>query len=1048
MSPTKEVPIQFSQSHLRGDDSTTAIEQQWAKSMKLNSKSLKKILSHLISPFALGLVVTFGMTYLALQYYSNQHDTISKEHSLSGLIQQLHEKTVDWRMTDRGQRPGSDRVAILAIDEKAVEQEGRWPWPREKVAKLVDRAIGFGAKSVSFDIVFSEEDSNSSIPTLRRIKHDLKHKQALTPDIDALIANELSKSDGDRVLADTIKAKADHYVMGSFFEGSDPIKPAFKDYCYDALFSRTFESRYWAKESIPITVIDTPLNQIAFPKQIRESLADYFTLLEVQGSNGWFDGHKEINAKIAEAMEDFGGLFPPESYPGIATLWLNNDTESMKTLVEQVKPELATPDGIRALLSRFGSAFQRKEAASLEADVRAAGEDYCNRFFTDDDELLTEAAYRKKWGDNQESKEAFASYSWQALWPKLQAANPGNAVAKESLNDAIARFKQQTLPNVVTQIARWVVNIPIIADNTKHTGYFNAVPDSDGTIRRSILLTRRGNSYMPSLAFKAFLLDQGLNAVADVDTEKVGKREASTKGIQSLVINDSQGNTVLKIPVDPVGNMMINYAGGREMFPYVSAADILSDEPDLMIESQQRLPNGRWEIRQKKVSKKEFLNNKLLIAGATATGIYDLRVTPFEENYPGVETHANVLSNLLVELDKAKGTVAPTAAGLLAPGFLRTSPQEERVMWIILLVGGIILSALLSYFGSVAGLGITAVALAAVYAIDKFILFKHGTVIVVLFPILSISANFVALTFYKYFTEERKKRELKGTFEKYVSPAIVAEVLADPSNIELGGKKVEMTVMFSDVRGFTTISEKLDPRELSNLLNSYLTPMTELVFKNKGTLDKYMGDAIMSFWGAPIHFPDHAHHGCRCALQMLVKLKQLQAEYRAKGLPEIDIGIGLNTGDMSVGNMGSETVRSYTVMGDAVNLGSRLEGINKQYGTRIIISEFTQAAIKDKFVTREVDWVRVKGKAQPVRIFELIAEGAVPAETTQLLQHFGEGFGLYHERKFTEAIAAFTKALEVKSDDAVTQLYIERSQDYLEELPPENWDGVFTMKSK
>jgi class 3 adenylate cyclase/CHASE2 domain-containing sensor protein len=1013
----------------------------------VSAKLIKKILGHLISPFALGLVVTFAMTYLALKYYSSQHDTASKEHSLTALVQQLHEKTIDWRMTDRGPRPGSDRVAILAIDEKAIEQEGRWPWPRDKVARLIDKAVGYGAKSVSFDIVFSEEDSNSSQPTLRRLKHDLKTKQELTPSIDTLIASELSKSDGDRVLADTVKARADHTIMGSFFEDYDTIAP-YKDYCIDALFARTFESRYWAKEAIPVSVIDAPLTSQAFPTQIRESLTDYFTLLEVSSSGHWFETHKELNTKISEAMEDFGPLFPVETYPGIATLWLNNDIDSMKPLVEQVKPELATPEGVRALLSRFGSAFQRKEASSLEEEVRTAGRKYCDRFFGENDELLTEDKYKSLWGDSPESKEAFATYSWQSLWPKLQAANSANAVAHETLPDAIARFRSQAIPNAVSEVARWVVSIPIIADNTKHTGYFNAVPDSDGSIRRSVLLVRRGNSYMPSLALKTLLVDQGLNIVANVDTEKFGKRESATKGIQSLVLKDSQGNTVLKIPVDTVGNMMINYAGGSEMFAYVSAADILSDEPDMLIQQQQRMPNGHWEIAQKKVPKKEFLNNKLLIAGATATGIYDLRVTPFEENYPGVETHANVLSNLLVELDKAKGATPVIASSIAPPGFLRTDPKEEHLMWVVLLVGGILLSGLLAYFGSVAGLGITIVALAVVYAVDKFVLFKHGIVIVVLFPILSISANFVALTFYKYFTEERKKRELKGTFEKYVSPSIVAEVLADPSNIELGGKKVEMTVMFSDVRGFTTISEKLDPRELSNLLNSYLTPMTELVFKNKGTLDKYMGDAIMSFWGAPIHFPDHAHHGCRCALQMLVKLKQLQAEYRAKGLPEIDIGIGLNTGDMSVGNMGSETVRSYTVMGDAVNLGSRLEGINKQYGTRIIISEFTQSAVKEKFVTREVDWVRVKGKAQPVRIFELIAEGSVPDETKQLLKHFGEGFTLYHERKFTEAIAAFERALEVKSDDAVTQLYVERSRDYLEELPPENWDGVFTMKSK
>jgi len=261
--------------------------------------------------------------------------------------------------------------------------------------------------------------------------------------------------------------------------------------------------------------------------------------------------------------------------------------------------------------------------------------------------------------------------------------------------------------------------------------------------------------------------------------------------------------------------------------------------------------------------------------------------------------------------------------------------------------------------------------------------------------------------------------------------------------------------------------EKLDPRALSDLLNGYLTPMTDLVFQvrlNKGTLDKYMGDAIMAFWGAPIHFPDHAAHACRCALQMIVKLRELQTEYRAKGYP----GIGLNTCDMSVGNMASNTVRSYTVMGDAVNLGSRLEGINKQHGTRIIISEFTRLAIGSQFTTRELDWVIVKGKLKLVRSFELVSEGAPPPEMAKAVEAFSRGFELYHERKFIEAIDAFidafndafndalndalndavNDALNARPNDAPSLLSVGRCQEYLETSPAPTSDGVYAMTSK
>jgi adenylate cyclase len=259
---------------------------------------------------------------------------------------------------------------------------------------------------------------------------------------------------------------------------------------------------------------------------------------------------------------------------------------------------------------------------------------------------------------------------------------------------------------------------------------------------------------------------------------------------------------------------------------------------------------------------------------------------------------------------------------------------------------------------------------------------------------------------------------------------------------------MRMTVFFSDVRGFTTISEKLEPQVLSKVLSDYLTPMTQIVFENKGTLDKYMGDAIMAFFGAPIHYDDHAKYACRCALQNIAKLKEIQLEFKKQGYPHIDIGIGINTGDMSAGNMGSDIVRSYTVMGDSVNLGSRLEGINKEYGTRIIISEYTYEDIKNDFSAREIDWVRVKGKYQPIRIFELLSEGAPPEEFQEMLEHYNKGFQLYHEKKFGEAIEIFNLALQAKPDDPVSQLYIERCQDYLAEPPPEKWDGVHIMKTK
>jgi adenylate cyclase len=1008
-------------------------------------KNIKKLFSHLGSPFTIGTLVTLIVTWASLDYYANRHNISGKsDGSIAGLIQEIHEKTIDWRLNDRGLRPPHERVAILAIDDDSIELEGRWPWSRTKIAKLIDRTLMYGTKHIAFDIIFSEADSTSIQPLLDRLGRasnpDPKSKAFLAP----LLQAEAQEADSDRILANSIQARSDALVMGAFYLG-ELETPAHSELCLDGLFERSYPSRYWSKELNPITVIDSPLNKFNFPRApLKEHLAAYFVALEASRARQWLDTHPKVTERLRKDLQQTDAAIDPEFIPGLISIVLNNDYDTGKALLGEIDPAYQDIERLREFYGRFVDGFEKRELAEIRKVIRQAGFDYCERFLSPADELLNENNYLKTWGDSPETRQEFAELSWQTFWSRLQTL----AAQKQSLSleEAIANFKSNLMPNAIPQIEQWTVNIPLLLDATSHTGYFNAAQDLDGNIRRTRLLVRHGNSYATSLALKTFLVDKGYSSVVKIDLENVGRSDAQSRQLRSLEINDADGNTVMMIPADSTGKLMINYSGPRFMIPHVSATQLLNDKPWMTVIWRHRdAKTGEWiEDYNYKVNKKEFLRDKILIAGATAVGVYDLRVTPFDENFPGVETHANVLSNLLTEEARTKGQKISNEI----PGFLRTHPLEERIMWAILLAGGIVLSALLTWFGSLAGLGITIFLFSLVYAFDKYFLFASGIVSTVALPLGLISADFVALTFYKYFTEERTKRELKGTFQKYVSPAIVNEILSDPANIELGGRKMNLTVMFSDVRGFTTISERLDPRALSDLLNSYLTPMTNLVFQHKGTLDKYMGDAIMAFWGAPLKFDDHAKHAARCALEMLKKLAELQAEFRSKGLPEIDIGIGLNTGEMSVGNMGSNTVRSYTVMGDAVNLGSRLEGINKEYGTRIIISEFTQAAIKDAFVSREVDWVKVKGKDLPVRIFELIAEGQAPEEQKESLQHFAEGFDLYHQKRFIEARGAFERALASRPDDSVSQLYVKRCSNYLEEPPPDNWDGVFTMKTK
>lgn len=654
--------------------------------------------------------------------------------------------------------------------------------------------------------------------------------------------------------------------------------------------------------------------------------------------------------------------------------------------------------------------LSKAEYRQLEFEKIRSTLDYCATWLTD--KYDTELPY------------------WKDVWAKM--LEPAGPIAKLPFDQGVVLFQNYFRLNPILQKGRWTTNIPELVTASAHNAFFNAVLDSDGVLRRSPLVYRSGFNYVPSLALQTYLVASNHQAhfSIDLDTEDTAQLRVSRFDIKDPE-KDEPNNIVTTPPVDSRSRLIVNYAGPQMSYPHLSATELFHDRPT--IKYKQRSFNkeiNHYEVKEFEVPRQDFIKDRTFIVGATAIGVYDLRVTPFEENYPGVETHANVLGNLFSQ------------------NFLRAPPQEFTYMMATLVLLGLTLAFSLNHLGAIAGLLISAFIVIAIYVIDRFFLFKNGLVVATAFPAILVGANYVIITFYKYLTEERKKKYLKSTFSKYVSPAIVDEILKDPENVQLGGKKQRMSVFFSDLRGFTTISEKLDPQVLVQVLNEYLTPMTNIVFQNKGTLDKYMGDAVMAFFGAPIFYEDHAKYACRCALQSIVKLKELQKDFEKRGLPYIDLGIGINSADMSVGNMGSDIVRNYTVMGDAVNLGSRLEGTNKEYGTRIIISEFTYEDVKGAFTTRELDWVRVKGKLQPIKIFELISEGPPSAETQLLLKHYNEGYALYRSRKFQEALTAFEAALAASPSDPVSQLYVSRCQDYLEEPPPESWDGVYIMKTK
>lgn len=645
----------------------------------------------------------------------------------------------------------------------------------------------------------------------------------------------------------------------------------------------------------------------------------------------------------------------------------------------------------------------------LKAITQAEWFRYCSVWLTKDDYLF------------HENKDKLMSIYSDIFIEKL-TKHGENTQAK------IDEFKKSVVDFPSPQFGEWVPNIPAIQAPAQSTGSFVAHLDVDGFIRRYPLFYRSGNrigiSYIPSMALNMYLSAKGYRAVAEVRQSK-GRRE-----IKAFNIFDNDDKLVQTLPVDVQGRVMLNYYGPQSTLPYVSAKDLL-DEDDKVTVFQRVLDSNHSQILlDKKVyNKKEYFKNRSVLIGATSLGIYDLRNTPVETNYPGPEIHLTMLANLF---DQA---------------YVKILPKEEVTLPLIILGLGLLMSLILMQLEALKSMISFGFFLAGSGVVDFIIFSQYKMMYSGFFIFLLIAGVHSSAIVYKYLSEEKKKQALKRTFSKYVSPAVVDEILKNDENLKLGGKKQEMTVFFSDVRGFTKFSETMDPEVLTQFLNEYLTPMTEVIFNNKGTLDKYMGDGLMAFFGAPVPYKDHAYSACRAALDSLEKLAILKEEFKKKNWPDIDIGIGINTGPMSVGNMGSQIVQSYTVIGDAVNLGARLEGTTKQYGVRILVSEATYLGAKDSFLFREVDRVRVVGKKEPIGAFELISD-VKSSGRTSYIDRYHDAYHLYIKRDFQKAIGHFEALEKEQPLDLLVRIYKKRCMEFLADPPSADWDGVFEMKAK
>ena len=437
-------------------------------------------------------------------------------------------------------------------------------------------------------------------------------------------------------------------------------------------------------------------------------------------------------------------------------------------------------------------------------------------------------------------------------------------------------------------------------------------------------------------------------------------------------------------------------------------------------------PNSYTQYSFSDVLKNDYdFKDKIILIGATSPDLHDDYFVPTSEGkaMPGVEVHANAIQTMITQK------------------FL--SHSSYLLTGLIILIIAIITSLLL-YFFRIRTSAIVLIILIIAYIFLTIKIFNHGLILNIIYMPLTVLITFIAKTSYFYSSEKIHKNKITKAFGKYVSPVIVDEIVKNPDKLKLGGEKRELSIFFSDIRGFTSISEKMEPEKLASFLNQYLTEMAYIVMKNKGLVDKYIGDAVMALWNAPLNEENHPELACITALEMKSQLKELNKKWETQKLPEMRIGMGINTGKAVVGNLGSLNRFDYTAIGDSVNLAARLESITKQYSVDIIISEFTYEKIKDKFSCRLLDKVAVKGKTEPIKIYELICKKEDLTETRkQLIERFESALKDYFNKDFEKAIQKF----EIIKDKP-SLLFIDRCNEFLRNPPPENWDGAFIMKTK
>lgn len=556
----------------------------------------------------------------------------------------------------------------------------------------------------------------------------------------------------------------------------------------------------------------------------------------------------------------------------------------------------------------------------------------------------------------------------------------------------VQRFDDPGNPVPLRKVSFVGLSLPEFVDAANSAGYVSFVPQVDGVVRWVPMVMQLGEYLFPPLSLQILKEATQLNLAVRI----------APFGVDGVKLGDSL------FPTSEKGDFLVNYFGPAFTFKHFSASDVLDG----------------------KIGKKE-LQNKIVLVGGTAAGIHDIHTSPYGPLYPGVEVHANIIENLVQQ------------------DFI-VRPEWLRILdFLMILVSGILLGLISTYFRAYAMAVMLLLGIGGYLGADYYLYTQKGLWINTIYPIFTQIFVYSGITVFKFGFEEREKRFIRGAFSQYLAPAVVDQLMDNPELLKLGGERKELTAFFSDVAGFSTISEDLQPEELVDLLNHYLTEMTDIIIKYEGTVDKFEGDAIIAFFGAPIPYEDHARRTCLVALEMQECLAQLREGWRKEGKHELFMRIGINTGPMVVGNMGSKSRMDYTMMGDSVNLAARLEGVNKQYRTYTMISDSTYQQVKEDIEVRELDLIRVVGKKEPVRIYEVLAKkGELNEKFQKILPVFNKGLDHYRNRRWEESIQCMEEVLTIDDEDGPSLTYFERCITFQAQPPADDWDGVFGMTTK